>query len=1322
MGLVRSLVCALVVAVSPASFAATVEFFAPQGEVKGIRQVTARFSEPMAPLGDPRLSEPFDIECPEKGSGRWAGPKHWVFDFEHDLPAGVRCRFSVRTGVTSEAGTAIEAARFEFTTGGPAIVEQFPREGSRIDEEQTFVLGLNTHATAESVLANAWCDVKGINEKIGVKLVEGKDREVILNGRGEFLNRFQRLFQSGSRMDRSPKDPNDLPLMILQCKRRFPNGAEVKMVWGKGIVSRSGVATNQEQSLAYVVRPEFRARFTCERANAKAGCMPIAPMRLSFTAPVARKQLQLIVLRDSANRVYKPLQPEATGEFAEGIGFNAPFPEHASFKLEIPPGLRDDAGRKLANAANFPLSVSTDEAPPLAKFAATFGIIESQAGGEMPITLRTIENPALAKTIKADTQGGKSIPGKALNVRTDSAGEIIGWLRRIQHSSRDEWVRDSKDGTEVRRPAGSHTVFAATDKTRALSIPKPEGAKAFEVIGIPLKGTGLHIVEIASPKLGAALLAEPPKESAKSVAAQVYYAPAAALVTNLSVHFKQGRESSLVWVTRLHDGRPAAKVAVSVQDCQGREYWKGSTSVSGIALIKSELPNRERLPVCLESSDHQYVVVARDGNDMSFVLSGWNEGIARWRFNLPRGDWSGLQVANTVFDRTLVRVGDTVHMKHFYRERVGQGFAFAKAGALPASAKIRHRGSEQTIDVPVQWDGRATAESQWKVPEGAKTGTYEVVFEDALGERGVKTHRVAGRFRVEEFRMPTMRAFVQPPAAPQVNVDRVPLGVQVSNLSGGGASNQTVKVRGMVQPRSVFFSGYEGFAWAAPRVREGIERSGAWRWMSGEYEAEEEGVEETPRDSGRDGQRRTLRQVSLTLDSAGTGKAELAGVPLAETPQELLAEMEYANAGGEILTAATRIALWPSALVLGIKTGSWAVSKEQLKFQVVALDLQGNPVPQSKVSVDLFQRLHYTHRKRLAGGFHGYESGQEVKRLTTVCEGTTDEKGRLFCEAHSPVDGEVILQAQSMDAQGRASVTQTSVWVADKADWWFGVSNDDRMDVIPERKRYEPGEKALFQVRMPFREATALVTVEREGVMEAFVRTLSSKSPVISVPMAGHYAPNVFVSVLVVRGRMAGVQPAALADLGKPSFKMGVAEVQVGWKAHEMKVSVATDRQTYKARDKVKVEIEAARALDGKPEKGAEAILAAVDEGLLELAPNESWKLLDAMMQRRGIEVDTATASMQVVGKRYYGRKALPPGGGGGRQSSRELFDPLLFWKVRVKLDDQGRASAEIPLNDSLTSFRIVVVVDAGAGLFGTGYTSMRHLQLISGLPPLVRE
>ncbi|MEP6965782.1 MAG: alpha-2-macroglobulin family protein, partial [Polaromonas sp.] len=105
--------------------------------------------------------------------------------------------------------------------------------------------------------------------------------------------------------------------------------------------------------------------------------------------------------------------------------------------------------------------------------------------------------------------------------------------------------------------------------------------------------------------------------------------------------------------------------------------------------------------------------------------------------------------------------------------------------------------------------------------------------------------------------------------------------------------------------------------------------------------------------------------------------------------------------------------------------------------------------------------------------------------------------------------------------------------------------------------------------------------------------------------------------------------------------------------------------------------------------------------------------------------VETSTAQMEIIGRRHYGRKAVAAGGGGGRSNTRELLDTLLLWQPRVQLDARGQAVVTVPLNDALTSFRIVAVADAGTGLFGTGQitiTATQDLQIISGLPPLVRE
>ena len=120
----------------------------------------------------------------------------------------------------------------------------------------------------------------------------------------------------------------------------------------------------------------------------------------------------------------------------------------------------------------------------------------------------------------------------------------------------------------------------------------------------------------------------------------------------------------------------------------------------------------------------------------------------------------------------------------------------------------------------------------------------------------------------------------------------------------------------------------------------------------------------------------------------------------------------------------------------------------------------------------------FSHRRRLLGGFYAFESYTDTSRLGTLCSARTDAAGRLSCEGKPPASGNLILRARAVDGAGRPSIGHREVWIAGGEPWWFGVQDSDRMDVLPEAPRYEPGQTARFQVRMPFRSATVLVTHE----------------------------------------------------------------------------------------------------------------------------------------------------------------------------------------------------------------------------------------------------
>jgi hypothetical protein len=1286
--------------------------FSPQGSVKQVRQVYARFSEPMVPLGDPRGAvAPFDIECSEPGTARWVASGEWVYDFARDLPAGLRCTFRLHAGLTTQVGRPLAEHAFTFSTGGPAVKTVIPRaDANAIDEEQAFLVVLDAEATPDSIRDHVWIGVAGHQDRLPVKMVIGEAREQILKAQDA--------------------DAIQGSVVILQAARPFPNEARVTLTWGKGVTSTSGVPTEQDQTFAFQVRKPFTAQFTCERENPRAGCIPVTPMRLTFSASIAWELASRIVLVGPGDRRWSPLPSKTPQVSVQGITFPGPLPETTAFRLILPPRVVDDAGRPLSNASRFPLTVRTEAFPPLAKFSARFGILE-RADPVLPVTLRNLEPEVRTQLLRVDKEspGGiagslqywfEGVKGRLWRIPPKRAQEIVPWLRRVADAQRET------------------SVFGMADSQRKeFSIPKPSGAKPFEVVGIPLEGPGLYVVELESAKLGAALLDKP----------QAMYVPTAALVTNLAVHFKWGREQSLVWVTALDTGKPVSGARVTIQDCAENLLWSGETDPQGIARMSGLPKGWEATPRCdhrstsnpferypysqseaIRNFNHGLFVIAQTQDDLSFVHSSWEQGIEPWRFRLPYDDARDSILVHTIFDRSLLRAGETLHMKHVLRWQTLGGFATVPADARPTRLTFQHLGSEQKYNLPLTWDAGGIAETTWTIPKDAKLGSYHVVM---TGGRKGNEDWVAGGFRVEEFRLALTRGVIRLPAEPLVAATEVTADLSVQYLAGGAARELPITVRAVLQPKPIPpIDDFEDFTFANGPVAEGI-ISRQQEYFGEESEGGEEtevGGESEEGDAPRE--RLPVRPAvhqreQLTLDSAGTARTTIRRLPRVTSPQELLTEMEYPDPNGEIRTVAARVPLWPAQWLAGIQPESWVASTEALKAWVAVVDVARHPVAGAPVRVTAFERKLYSHRKRLVGGFYAYEHVEQIRRLADLCTGQTDLRGRFLCEQKPPTEGNLILVATVTDRTGNENATHQDVWVPGAEAWWFRAQDSDRMDILPEKRRHEPNETTRLQVRMPFREATALVTVEREGVLDAFVTSLSGAEPVVELPVKPSYAPNVFVSVLAVRGRVGGVQPTALVDLGKPAFKLGIAEIQVGWRAHELRVAVTSDRPVYHVRDKAAVKI-AVRTADGKtPPPGSEVAVAAVDEGLLELMPNRSWNLLEPMMRRRGYGVETATAQMQVVGKRHYGLKALPQGGGGGRQVTRELFDTLLFWKGRVPLDTRGEASLEIPLNDALTSFRIVAVATGGIGLFGTGATTIRSTQdlmLMAGLPPLVRE
>lgn len=420
---------------------ARIESFSPTGTVKPVRQVKVLFSESMVPFGDLRdVAQPFEIKCSEPGKPRWMDDRNWIYDFDRDLPAGVQCEFKAREGMKSLAGHDIAEPRlYKFSSGGPAILNATPYQGSSIDENQIFILRLDANAKEESVLKNAYFAVDGISSRIAARIVSGSERTAILKS----------VYGNSK--------TSDWHLLLLQAKQKLPADTAITLVWGKGIASLSGVETEQDHSVPFKTRSIFSAHFSCQRENKDAACVPVSPMEVEFTASVSKDIASKALLKGPGGKKWQPKASDSYYEDSQtdSIIFEGPFPELSDFRIELPSGIKDDAGRALTNAKEFPLTVHTDEYPPLAKFAGTFGILELKDSPLLPVTLRNVEPSIAARMMKVDEgqenigperelaagideQVQGRIQGKVFKATANTVNEMLFWINKVQNRSWDD--------------------------------------------------------------------------------------------------------------------------------------------------------------------------------------------------------------------------------------------------------------------------------------------------------------------------------------------------------------------------------------------------------------------------------------------------------------------------------------------------------------------------------------------------------------------------------------------------------------------------------------------------------------------------------------------------------------------------------------------------------------------------------------------------------------------------------------------------------------------------------------------------------------------
>ena len=1230
------LLAAITLGASLVGAEAGIESFSPTGYAKDVRQVTVRFSEAMVALGDPGRLDPFSVDCEIPGNGRWIDERHWVYDFEYDVPGAVQCRFSPRADIRTLAGAQVQVlSEYGFHTGGPAIIDSEPR-GWGIDERQVFLLALDAVPEPNSIREHAHCGIGDSEDTRSVEVIGGNERAEILAAlEAADTAHVRTLVEAASghlpRAEEHETRRRALErIVMLRCRDPLPAGTRIRLVWGTGIAALNGRATTQDTALSFTVRRDFTVDVHCSDSF-RGRC--VDGVHIWFSSPVARELARGVRLVDEDGIVVEPKVEDRP--WISRIDFPGALADQTFYRAELVGPITDIDGRELANASSFPQTLRLGKLPPDASLGG-LRVVPHGPDAVAPVLLRRVEEP---------------LAGQRLRVAGDP--EIVAWMRRV------ESVRQKPDDTWV-GSASTRSVFGTGESGIPFMLsPADNAEEPYWLAGVPLPEDGFHLVELELP-------------AARGLPRR--YVTGLAVVTDLAVHFHRAKESSLVWVTGLSDGRPVGGADIAISDaCTGQAIARAETDAEGIARIPGALPWRK---AC---ADFRYLVSARKNGDLGLATSGSRDD------EEPRPTF----VAHPVMDRTLYQPGETVSMKLIVRHADAIGLVRPTGPAAKGILSILHYPTDESLaDVEVDFAGDGTALASFELPAGAKLGWYVLRLRiDGLD------HWI-GDFRVERFRIGAMRATIDGPTEPIVNTGSVPVTLSVQHLAGGAAASLPVAVRTTVRPTL--------YDWETPVPRE-------------------------------------PRTTSETLDANGTARLD---IPVGHLEREarLDIEMDYQDANGQRKTARETVELRPAAIQLAM--GADRTQPRLERILVTARGLDGRVVPGVPVEASVYHSRDSGYR-RLPGGFRGHVRRSESPLLTT-CSGRTDAAGSLACSVPPQAGNSVFVEARGWDEVGNATYTAANI------RHWPSLAHQRAWLDVDERRPFAVGETVPIALDLPFADASVLVTVHREGVLDAFVERVSQAHPVIDLPVRRNYAPNAEVTVLVVPPHAQpphtarAVEPVrqwqdyTVPGTNVPAFYLGTAWVEVEEAMNALSVEVEPDGDTYRTRDRVRVRISVAGP-DGRPRPDAEVVLVAVDEGLLDLKPNETWDILKAMMAVRFSSADTTTSMGSLIptfrlGPALETVMVSAPGLQGPYVNTeqadvmpllRERFDPLLLWRARLAMDEEGTAEAEVPLNDLLTSVRIVAVATAGEDLFGTGEATIRTTQDLivhAGLPDVVRE
>ncbi|MCI0714073.1 MAG: Ig-like domain-containing protein [Chloroflexi bacterium] len=865
-------------------------------------------------------------------------------------------------------------------------------------------------------------------------------------------------------------------------------------------------------------------------------------------------------------------------------------------------------------------------------------VSEFGESGTGNVTCVGAAEPRLVAGMTAEVSDDDPSP---LNLRSEPnlAGEILGEYEpgvQVQVlsgpicSDSYWWWEVYVEGTEVEgwMAEGNSSIYFLDPVSEV-----PETALNEDVAALP---PGAYLLEVTSPQV--------PRDLR-------YFGRHVMIVSTANITMKFSTRQAMAWVTDMSTGAPIEGVPVRFYNEGFLEIGMAVTDADGLAYLN--IPALDSLYVTL------YSVIDTD-EQFAFVTTDFSRGIDPYNFNLDVNYSPDDDTVYVYTDRPIYRPDQPVYYRGVVRAKDDVTYTIMDLEQVFVTI-YNSRGDivkEEFVDLTPY----GTFNGQFDIDAEASLGFYRITVGLPDGEGYFEEGSIG--FSVAEYRAPEFQVTVTPEVAAVAQGEDVMVEIESRYFFGAPVSN--ADVRYSVYSNDYYF-GYDG--------------PGRWSFIDFNYDA---GPEDYYSPAGEE-----IANGESTTDELGKFFVEVP-TDLGEKTQsqEYTIEAVVTDESDQAVAGRATLIVHQGRVYVGLAPEKYvARAEDETFFRVLTVDWDSEPVGGQPVDYRIVRREWSSVQEKDPQGRTVWR--WEVEEID-IEDGsiTTDDEGRADIPFTPPEGGAYKIYAETRDVDGNRVNSSAFMWVSGRNYIPWRQQNSNSIDLISDADSYTVGDTAEILIASPFQgQHYALITTERGDLMTTEVIPLDTNSYVYQLPIAPEHAPNIFVSVVLVKG---------LDDTSPfTQFRIGMIQLGVDTERLNLNVEVSADLQGADFAgpgDEVTLNVKTTD-WEGNPVK-AEVGVGVTDLSVLSIAPPNSQPLMSHFYGQQGLSVRTATPltlSADQVTQEII--DTIKGGGGGGGELGifevRQDFVDTPLWAPSIITDENGEGQVTVTLPDNLTTWRI---------------------------------